>query len=321
MTYRLKPRQPVHQGVRRIAVAQIEDLLGDHGNSSASSTSVHEARKALKRLRALLSLIRPGLSNNDLHREKQRLREIAGVLAGARDAQVMVETADGLGNGTMPRSCQVTAGALMTILEKRRNQAEEKLGDGHTHLPVQAFREAQQEFEGLSLGDLGLDEVLEGFTKTYRRGRHLYAEIAEGGAEDERFHDLRKEVQHHWRHLQLLCNIWPRMMRPQIQLAHELAETLGRDHDISVLAAFVRDNAGELGPARSVEAYLRLCGKTQEALRGEADLLARRLYAEKPKALRERMRTYWQTARELRKEKAKDKASHAPNAKAVTLVR
>ncbi len=321
MTYRLKPRQPVHQGVRRIAAAQIEDLLHQHSNSSTSPTSVHEARKALKRLRALLSLIRTGLSGDGLQREKQRLREIAGALAGARDAQVMVETADGLRNGAMPRACQATAGALMTILEERRSQAEKKLGDGHTHLPVHAFREAKREFAALSLSDLGLDEVLEGFTRTYKRGRSLYAEIAEGGAEDERFHDLRKEVQHHWRHLQLLCNVWQKMLRPQIQLAHELAETLGRDHDISVLAAFVRDNADELGSPKGVEAYRRLCAKAQEELRGEADLLARRLFAEKPKALRERMRAYWQTARELRKEKAKDKAAHAPNPKPLTLVK
>jgi CHAD domain-containing protein len=317
MSYRLKPRQSVHQGVKRIAAAQIEDLLDEHGNAPPSPTSVHEARKALKRLRALLNLIRMGLNEDDLEREKQRLRDIAGSLAGARDAQVMVETASTLQNGEMPRAGQTTARVLMTTLEKRRDEAEEKLADGHARLPVHAFREAQDALETLPLGDLGLDEVLEGFTKTYQRGRKLHAEIAQGGADDERFHDLRKQVQQHWRHLQLFCNVWPKMLRPQIALAHELAETLGKDHDLSVLAAYVRDNAGTLGPSKGVDAYLRLCEKAQEKLRSDADLLGRRLYAEKPKAIRERMRTYWQTARELSKEKGKGKAAHAGNSKAL----
>ena len=317
MSYRLKPRQSVNQGVRRIAAAQIEELLDEYGSAPPSPTSVHEARKTLKRLRALLSLIRMGVNEDDLEKEKQRLRNIAGTLAGARDAQVMIETATALQNGAIPRAGQTTARALMTTLEKRRDEAEEKLAEGQARLPIHAFRDAQDALEALPLGNLDLDEVLDGFTKTYQRGRKLHAEIAQGGAEDEGFHDLRKQVQQHWRHLQLLCNVWAKILRPQIGLAHELAETLGKDHDVSVLAAFVRDNADSLGPSKGVDAYLRLCEKVQEQLRSEADLLARRLYAEKPKAIRERMRAYWQTAMELSKEKAKGKAAHTGNSKAL----
>jgi hypothetical protein len=178
------------------------------------------------------------------------------------------------------------------------------------------FRRPEAPLEALPLDDLGFEQVLDGFVTTYRRGRKLFAEVSDADVEDERYHDLRKEVQQHWRHLQLLCNAWPKALRPQIALAHELAETLGRDHDLSVLSAFVRDNAERLGEGRGLDAYLQLCTGSQERLRTEASVLARRLYAEKPKAIRERIRTYWLTARE--EEKAKPaKAERAAKGKSL----
>jgi hypothetical protein len=163
-------------------------------------------------------------------------------------------------------------------------------------LPVGAFRKAQKALEALPLGHLAFGDVLAGFGQTYRRGRKQFAQISANSADDEGFHELRKLVQQHWRHLQLLSNAWPKALRPQIALARELAETLGKDHDIAVLAAFVRDNADRIGDAKGVAAYLRLCAKRQGKLRARADLLARRLYAEKPKAICERLQTYWETA-------------------------
>ncbi len=312
MTYRLEPLRPVDQSVKTIASSQIRDLVADHGNGAPSPVAVHEARKALKRLRALLSLVREGMDRDDLRREKARLRDIAGSLAGARDSHVMTETAKALRGDAMPPGCQSAAKALVKLLEEKRHQAESELHSGPERLPVDALEEARGALEALPLDHLGFSDILGGFIATYRRGRQLYSEIARGGAVDERYHDLRKEVQQHWRHLQLLSNAWPKALRPQIALAHELAETLGRDHDVSVLAAFARENAGEIGHARSLEAYLGLCGERQEALRARAELLARRLYADKPKAIRKRIRVYWETAEAL--ERAKSSAGNGKGA-------
>lgn len=303
MSYRLEPQRSVHQSVRKIASSQIEDLLAEHGKGEASPVAVHEARKVLKRLRALLSLIRQGIDDDHLAQEKQRLRAIAGTLAGARDAHVMIETATSLRSAAMPKSCEPTASALMTLLEARRGAKEGAANAAETRLPVDALQEARAALKALPLGDVGFSEVLSGFVKTYGRGRKLHAEAAEGGADSEAFHELRKQVQQHWRHLQLLSNAWPKALRPQIALAHELAEILGRDHDIAVLAAFVREHGDQLGPPKCVEAYLAECAATQDQLREHAGVLATRLYAEKPKALGERIKIYWETAKAIGKVK------------------
>ena len=57
---------------------------------------MHETRKALKRLRALLRLIRPAMGEDAFKRENAQLREIGLSLSGARDRHVLLETVNKL---------------------------------------------------------------------------------------------------------------------------------------------------------------------------------------------------------------------------------
>jgi CHAD domain-containing protein len=57
---------------------------------------VHDTRKALKRLRALLRLLEPELGARTRAREDNTLRQIGRSLSGARDAEVLLHTLDAL---------------------------------------------------------------------------------------------------------------------------------------------------------------------------------------------------------------------------------
>src|SRR6266511_1746767 len=58
--------------------------------------AVHEARKHLKKTRALLRLVRPALGRKAYRRENDALRDIGLALSGTRDADVRVATAQKL---------------------------------------------------------------------------------------------------------------------------------------------------------------------------------------------------------------------------------
>jgi hypothetical protein len=79
-TYRLQPGEGTSEGVRRIA----RDI----------GKAVHEARKAFKRLRALLRLARDELGDEVYQRENTVFRDAGRELSGVRDAAVLVETFD-----------------------------------------------------------------------------------------------------------------------------------------------------------------------------------------------------------------------------------
>jgi len=304
MTYRLEPNQSVSQSVEQIAATQIDDVLAKFGKGTASPAAIHETRKTIKRLRALLSLVGHGLDAQDMRREHGRLRAIAHSLAGARDSQVMIETAAKLESAGLPERGRAASRALTVLLGKNPKNGHTDLPSSVGSLPLAPLQEARDALRSLALDSLTFDDVLRGFGKTYRRGRKCHVSVFAADGDDETFHDLRKEVQQHWRHLQLLCDAWPKALRPQIALARELSETLGEDHDIAVLAAFARQNADKLGGAKGLAAYLRLCASRQQNLRRHSDLLARRLYAEKSKALQQRISVYWETAEALDRGKA-----------------
>ena len=92
MTYRFKLQEPIAQGVRRIGLEQIDIAAAKVASKYDIPTAIHDARRCLKRLRALLRLIRPGLAEALYRREAERLVGMGKLLSGARDHFVMQQT-------------------------------------------------------------------------------------------------------------------------------------------------------------------------------------------------------------------------------------
>jgi CHAD domain-containing protein len=102
----LLPDEPFAAGLRRVILGQLDlaiELLesateapSDEGSGKSAAHTVHETRKAIKRLRALLRLMRTELGPKRFARENAALRDCGRRLARARDAEVMVGTLDAL---------------------------------------------------------------------------------------------------------------------------------------------------------------------------------------------------------------------------------
>ncbi|MGH2713785.1 MAG: CHAD domain-containing protein, partial [Thermoleophilaceae bacterium] len=88
--YRLKRGEPVPEGVARIARGRIDHAID--ALTDATEEGVHEARKDMKKLRALLRLVRGEIGEKVFRREADSFRDAARELAGVRDADVMLAT-------------------------------------------------------------------------------------------------------------------------------------------------------------------------------------------------------------------------------------
>jgi CHAD domain len=97
--YRIKGKESAAAAVVRIAQAcldhALEQLRGDVLEEDAA-TAIHEARKDLKKTRAVLRLVRDQLGKERYGRENARLREASRALSGSRDATVKAETLEAL---------------------------------------------------------------------------------------------------------------------------------------------------------------------------------------------------------------------------------
>src|SRR5262245_50114306 len=93
MRYGFKRRERVSDGLQRIARDQIDGTLKD---LRRREEGIYQARKRLKKLRAVLRLARPGIDSDVFDRENVALRDVARRLSVVRDADVLVEVIEGL---------------------------------------------------------------------------------------------------------------------------------------------------------------------------------------------------------------------------------
>src|ERR1043166_4315885 len=96
MAFRLKAGESVRGGVRRLAAKELGRARQRlRGANRPSDEAVHEARKSVKKARAIMQLI-----DNDrgrhLERSRKRLRSINRRLSPVRDADAMLEILDKL---------------------------------------------------------------------------------------------------------------------------------------------------------------------------------------------------------------------------------
>jgi CHAD domain-containing protein len=288
--YRLKESEPLPEAIARTARGRIDHAIDELRGKTDSTPveAVHEARKDMKKLRALLRLTRGELGAQAFARENACFRDAARELAGARDRDVMLETLDGLTN--------LPAGEGWELRKLIQADRERNGGGGDREAAARSAVAMLKQARG-RVGEWPLERdsfgaLAKGLEKTYRRGRSdCKAAMEERTVES--LHEWRKRVKDLWYHHTLLRSMWPPVMEAAGDEAHELSDRLGDDHDLAVLAAWVEEK-GYAGPE-----FFEAVEERRAELQAEAFALAGRVYAEKPKAFRKRMKGLW-TAREER---------------------
>jgi CHAD domain-containing protein len=280
--YRLKDGEPLPDGIGRVARGRIDDAIDELSGKSDSTPeeAVHEARKDMKKLRALLRLARGELGKSRFARENACFRDAARELAGARDSDVMLETLRGL---------ELPAGLgweLRKLIQAQRETDGAGDREAAARDAVAILEEARKRVDDWPLRHDSFDAVAEGLERTYRRGRRDFR-AARDEPSVEALHEWRKRVKELWYHHTLLRALWPPVMAAVGDEAHELSDLLGDDHDLAVLADWAGEHA-DPGPE-----FFEAVGAQRAKLQKEAFAQGARVYADKPSAYLRRVRSLW----------------------------
>ncbi|MGD9784483.1 MAG: CHAD domain-containing protein [Hyphomicrobiaceae bacterium] len=301
MSYRLKFDEPMDEAWRRIAGEQLETALRLLTTASDRSGAIHETRKSMKRVRALLKLVRSGLSPKDYKRENKRFAGIARLLAGARDAEVIAATAHDLSQEAGPEA-RSAARALQSAAGRASQEAAGTARvEPHVKDAVRAIKRAMREIGGLKVAP-AFGAVRRGLAKSYRAGRRGM-QRAMADDHDEDFHEWRKAVQAHWRHMALMSRAWPDLFEARMTLAKEMSDLLGEDHDLYML---IEKAAPAVGAAKGAAAkghqqLVRAARTRQREIREALAIKGAALFAEDTDEFVDRMEVYWAAARASRK--------------------
>jgi CHAD domain-containing protein len=248
----LDPDEYPAAGIRRIGRGQIDLALGQLQNSPAQDLDegIHEARKAFKRQRAVLRLVRGVLGPEAYRRENEVFRDAGRELSDMRDRQVMVETLDVLMSRYANRIPPGAFAGLRAALVGEYEAARERVHDGGQAIgPVLVkVRAARRRVAGWPLPPDGDSAFLApGFERIYRRGR-LAWRAAKKDPNTETLHELRKRAKDLWHAAEVLTPHRPKRMGKVARRAHRLADAVGDDHDLAVLVEAARERSATLSP-------------------------------------------------------------------------
>jgi len=289
-------------GLQRISLEQLDYAI-DALTGLRIDIGIHEARKALRRVRALLRLVRDPLGDQIYRAENVALRDAGRLIGGSRDATVMVETVAGLAflyrDLLVPGAFDVLRGHLL----ERDKLIRRRVSDERIDEVVEVLGAVRERFVAWPSrqGDSGtLDEgfasVESGIRRVYRRGRNRMAD-AYREETPEAFHVWRKRVRYLRFQMTVLEGMWPRVQSRIVTDLGYLADALGAEHDLAELYRLLDDETEMLPDENARHLLQGLLVRNRVRLQGAARPVGARLYAEEPPAFTERLGAYWEAWR------------------------
>jgi CHAD domain-containing protein len=294
--YRLRVDEYLPDGIRRIARGQLDNAHDELSGASRRqfSQAVHETRKGLKRLRACVRLVRDGIGERTYERENTAFRMAGRRLAAGRDAQVLLETLDGLNERFADELPQrATAGLRAQIEEQRKHAVTSARNDeAGTAAVLGALEEGRARTPSWTFERDGFDALSPGLRRIYRRGRKRMR-VACKDPSPENLHEWRKRVKDLWHASQIVREARPKRLKRVSRRAHKLADLLGDGNDLSMLRDYVQAHPQCFEDKASKQALLAVIDRRANKLRDKALKRGRELYKRPPKRFVQAIERGW----------------------------
>jgi CHAD domain-containing protein len=288
----LRPELAVGEALRSVS----RDILAGartaiHDPAMSDAKAVHDFRREMKRWRSLLRLLEPYLGA-DAERLRVQARDLARMLAGARDFQAALDALDDLKGHGLSLSERSTATLRQRVETMRETQETTVLtADMRTQLST-ALEQASAAVDQWPLHVLTFGDIADRLMRGYRAARREIPEDwTNAGPED--LHEFRKLIINHRYQMETVQPLWPRFTRMWIGEAQRLRDRLGRHQDLLMLEKLTGPHQ-PLARWRSRLAPAIAQRKARHV--AAARRLAQRLFVEKPGSFRRRLEVMWETS-------------------------
>jgi CHAD domain-containing protein len=270
-SYRLQEGEGVAEGMRRIALGRAEHALEELSEAGAGdgdlASAIHATRKDLKKLRAVVRLVRGELGKPLARAENQRYRDAGRMLSGSRDAEVKPATLAALRDRYGDRLPAADSERWARALARERDEPV-AAADGEAAGRIEEARKAIEAGRGRILEwplETDSRELLEpGLRRSYRQGRRAMKRARA---------DPSARNVHEWRKRAKDLRYQLRIVGAPTEQAHALTDLLGEHHDLTVLAEDLARRE-DVGGRRAFEVAI---ARRQEELVTAALDLGRRL--------------------------------------------
>ncbi|HUP14842.1 MAG TPA: CHAD domain-containing protein [Acidimicrobiia bacterium] len=309
--FNLNPGEPLAGGLRRLSLDQFDlALTGLRGQSVSRDVAIHEMRKAGKRIRALLLMVRPVIGERVFKAENAALRDAARLVSGVRDGAVLV---DAVGRMRARYGQLLAPGIFLDLEDRLRRRHQRMLGrvldddDALEHVVGELHR-ARSRYAAwpIDLEDPRFQinrsnrraiantfsSIGPGIAATYRDGQKEMKSAIEAPT-TEHFHEWRKHVKYLRHQVEIVSPVWPEVVGGLATSLSHLGDVLGDDHDQAELVRLVGSLPDLMPDPDERNLLVALSQQRRRELQGAALVMGKRIYAEAPDRFALRLEAYW----------------------------
>lgn len=255
-----------------------------------SDESVHRLRKALKRARAALRLLRDAIGEDAYHAENGMLRDAGRVFAALRDSASLIEAFDSFAayhvESVRPQQIERTKKILRasrTQVRRALYSTPPRIEDLRRLLKAERQRAAQWADSTPTAAT-----VAAGLRRIYCKGRGAFAAASELGT-PEALHEWRKQVKYLQNALHAAYAAFPEAKQRDAAAleegAAELGDVLGECHDLAILSRKLQGVAYAPVEPKTMQALLTLIQRDRKRHQKRAFSIGKELYRRKPKRI------------------------------------
>ncbi len=295
MTYKLEKEKSLKKNITTVASQEVDGCLTSLENMNIHE-AVHDIRKRLKKLRALVRLVRDELGEENYKAINVYYRDLGRELADFRDLTAHIETLEVLRERYGDHLYVNFFNSVIKKIEKERGEMEKELKEKdffQEHL-VKKLQFAQKELVKWPIQENEISVILPSMKRVYKRGKNALKEASENPGM-EIYHEWRKRVKYLWYQTLLLQETWPDFFSAMEAEIHELSDFLGDDHDLMVLKQRLEKDGFELDDDTQKELIHAVINEFSEHLREQALKKGALIYTEKPGDFKTRMAGYIQS--------------------------
>jgi CHAD domain-containing protein len=287
MAYRLKPEGSPGKQLARIVRKEFERAVNEMHGAQDEVEAVYEARKRIKKIRAILRLLRDPLGTN-YRTYNGELRTVAHQLSAPRDAEAAIEIMRAVHTHYPKLVTTVIFEAVRRGLTPKVRGAASRLRSTRVR---QELRQAAKALPRRIRRAADPAAIRAGIAQGYARARRALRCVTVS-PEDVGFHTWRRRVKDHWYHVRLLEAVLP-PVKVRVRRLKRLERWLGDDHNLVLLRATLLEAPSTFGDERATSVVLGCMEKYQATLRKRALKLGERLFTSKPRAFRRSLQRRW----------------------------
>lgn len=260
--------------------------------------TVHEIRKALKRIRAILRLVRGDIGEELFQSENKTFRDLGRQLSDVRDYHVIISY---LADNFEAHELQIPESNFIQLVEHLNLLKENELKRIMESQTLKAIKDritiAEQDLNSYPLDFLGPHTIRQGVNTVYNQCLDKIAE-SQIKLDDHPLHELRKKVKYLLNQMTLIQEVWPDFFKTYSTSLKRASDLLGNDHNVAETITLINDLpntvVSEVDKANLTKSFK---GEREHNHREIWPLLGK-LFAEDADAFVKRITSYWLISRE-----------------------